>query len=183
MFQFSIYVRHCASSENAEVHIKRIKSFLPEYGQVGIMCITDKQFENIELFYGRKIQSVNTPGQQLELFWNKKSRSITGFFDWFVSHFLFLSCDVNAWNTIDNKEWAVINGSKILIWKQITTVSSCICPTICCNQWFKDTNLKANHNTSFSDCSDNKAVINGSKILIWKQITTYTLYYSLRVLL
>ena len=68
MFQFSIYVRHCASSENAEVHIKRIKSFLPEYGQVGIMCITDKQFENIELFYGKKILSVNTPGQQLELF-------------------------------------------------------------------------------------------------------------------
>ena len=24
MFQFSIYVRHCASSENAEVHIKRV---------------------------------------------------------------------------------------------------------------------------------------------------------------
>ena len=32
MFQFSIYVRHCASSENAAVHIKRVKSFLPEYG-------------------------------------------------------------------------------------------------------------------------------------------------------
>ena len=29
MFQFSIYVRHCASSENAAVHIKRVKSFLP----------------------------------------------------------------------------------------------------------------------------------------------------------
>ncbi len=27
MFQFSIYVRHCASCENAEVHIKRVKSF------------------------------------------------------------------------------------------------------------------------------------------------------------
>ena len=40
MFQFSIYVRHCASSENAAVHIKRVKSFLPEFGQVGIMCIT-----------------------------------------------------------------------------------------------------------------------------------------------
>ena len=35
MFQFSIYVRHCASSENAAVHIKRVKSFLPEFGQVG----------------------------------------------------------------------------------------------------------------------------------------------------
>ena len=68
MFQFSIYVRHCASSENAEVHIKRVKSFLPEFGQVGIICITDKQFGNIELFYGKKVQDVNTPGQQLELF-------------------------------------------------------------------------------------------------------------------
>ena len=68
MFQFSIQVRHCASSENAAVHIKRVKSFLPEYGQVGIMCITDKQFGNIELFYGKKVVDVNTPGQQLELF-------------------------------------------------------------------------------------------------------------------
>ena len=68
MFQFSIYVRHCASSENAAVHIKRVKSFLPEFGHVGIMCITDKQFGDIELFYGKKVQDVNTPGQQLELF-------------------------------------------------------------------------------------------------------------------
>lgn len=68
MFQFSIYIRHCASMENASVHIKRVKSFLPEYGQVGIMCITDKQFGQIELFYGKKIQEPNAPGQQLELF-------------------------------------------------------------------------------------------------------------------
>ena len=68
MFQFSIYVRHCASQENAAVHIKRVKSFLPEHGQIGIMCITDKQFGNIELFYGKKVQPPNTPGQQLELF-------------------------------------------------------------------------------------------------------------------
>lgn len=68
MFQFSIYVRHCASNENAEVHIKRVKSFLPEHGNVGILCITDKQFGNIELFYGKKPMDPNTPGQQLELF-------------------------------------------------------------------------------------------------------------------
>ena len=68
MFQISIYVRHGASSENAEVHVKRVKSFLPEYGQVGIMCITDKQFGSIELFYGKKSLDINTPGQQLELF-------------------------------------------------------------------------------------------------------------------
>lgn len=68
MFQFSIYVRHCASYENALVHIKRVKSFLPEFGHVGIMCITDKQFGAIELFYGKKVQEPNAPGQQLELF-------------------------------------------------------------------------------------------------------------------
>ena len=50
------------------VHIKRVKSFLPEYGQVGIICITDKQFGEIELFYGKKASGVKTPGQQLELF-------------------------------------------------------------------------------------------------------------------
>ena len=36
MLQFSIYVRHCASSENAAVHIKRVKSMLPEFGKVYI---------------------------------------------------------------------------------------------------------------------------------------------------
>ena len=65
---YSIYVRHCASMENAEVHRKRIKAILPEFGKVGIMCITDKQFGNIELFFGSKPQIPNAPGQQLELF-------------------------------------------------------------------------------------------------------------------
>ncbi len=68
MFQFSIYVRHCASMENAQVHIRRVKAILPEYGQVGIMCITDKQFGSIELFYGKKASVPEAPGQQLELF-------------------------------------------------------------------------------------------------------------------
>ncbi|MCM1079962.1 MAG: CRISPR-associated endonuclease Cas2 [Bacteroidales bacterium] len=68
MFQFSIYIRHCASMENAQVHIKRVKSILPEFGKVGIICITDKQFGDIQLFYGRKITKTNAPGQQLELF-------------------------------------------------------------------------------------------------------------------
>ena len=68
MFQFSIYLRHCASRENAEAHIRRVKNALPEYGQVGILCITDKQFGQMELFQGKKEKSVTTPYQQLELF-------------------------------------------------------------------------------------------------------------------
>ena len=68
MSQVSITVRQCGSRDKAAVHIKRVKSFLPEFGHVGIMCITDKQFGDIELFYGKKAQDLNTPGQQLELF-------------------------------------------------------------------------------------------------------------------
>jgi CRISPR-associated protein Cas2 len=68
MFQFSIYLRHCPSRENADVHIRRVKSLLPEKGHVGILCITDKQFATMELFYGKKEKAVTAPYQQLELF-------------------------------------------------------------------------------------------------------------------
>jgi CRISPR-associated protein Cas2 len=68
MFQFSIYLRHCASRENADVHIKRAKTLLPEKGHVGIMCVTDKQFGMMEIFHGHKPSSTNPPVQQLEMF-------------------------------------------------------------------------------------------------------------------
>lgn len=68
MFQFSIYVRHCASAESADVHTRRVHDLLPAYGKVGIMRITDKQFGEIELFYGKKPVKPDAPGQQLELF-------------------------------------------------------------------------------------------------------------------
>ncbi len=68
MFQFSIYLRHCASRENAEVHIKRVKEMLPEAGHIGILCITDKQFGKMEIFYGKKCKPITAPYQQLELF-------------------------------------------------------------------------------------------------------------------
>ena len=68
MFQFSIYIRHCASMENAEVHKRRVKAFLPEYGNVCVICITDKQFGNIEIFYGRKPKPPSAAPIQLELF-------------------------------------------------------------------------------------------------------------------
>jgi CRISPR-associated protein Cas2 len=68
MFQFSIYMRHCPSKENAEVHIKRVKKALPGEGHVGILCITDKQFGEIEIFRGSKKEEVKAPIQQLEMF-------------------------------------------------------------------------------------------------------------------
>lgn len=68
MFQFSIYLRHCSSRENADVHIKRVKNLLPEKGHIGIMTVTDKQFGMMELFYGKKEKALPDTPQQLELF-------------------------------------------------------------------------------------------------------------------
>ena len=68
MFQFSIYLRHCASRENMAVHVNRVKSFLPDRGNISILGITDKQFEMIEIYYGKKQVSVPLGPQQLELF-------------------------------------------------------------------------------------------------------------------
>ena len=58
----------CASRENAEVHIKRVKSLLPSEGHVGILKITDKQFGQMELFYSKKVAEQPKIVQQLELF-------------------------------------------------------------------------------------------------------------------
>jgi CRISPR-associated protein Cas2 len=68
MFQFSAYLRHCASQENADVHMKRIKKNLPPQGHVGILRITDKQFGMIQIFYGKKETEKPPTPQQLELF-------------------------------------------------------------------------------------------------------------------
>jgi len=66
--QFSIYVRHCNSRENAEVHIKRVKSFLAPKGEIIIFSVTDKQFGMMEFFRSQKETEKPKTPQQLELF-------------------------------------------------------------------------------------------------------------------
>ena len=68
MFQFSAYLRHCASRENLEVHKKRVKINLPEKGHIGMLAITDKQFGDMELYFGKKKAEPQKTPQQLELF-------------------------------------------------------------------------------------------------------------------
>jgi len=68
MLQYSIYIRHCNSRENADVHIKRVKHSLPPKGEVIVFTLTDKQFGMMEFFRGpSEIKKPETP-QQLELF-------------------------------------------------------------------------------------------------------------------
>ncbi|MCX7955219.1 MAG: CRISPR-associated endonuclease Cas2 [Bacteroidales bacterium] len=68
MFQFSVYTRHCASREIADVYKRMIKQIVPDEGIVGVIEITDKQFEKIEIYYGKKRKDPPPPPQQLTLF-------------------------------------------------------------------------------------------------------------------
>ena len=68
MFQFSIYIRHCASKENMIVHMNRIKKIIPYKGKVGMISITDKQFSEMQIFIGKKVAPSETGSLQLELF-------------------------------------------------------------------------------------------------------------------
>ena len=63
MFQYSIYMRHCASMEQAQIHVRRVKAMLPDEGEVVIMTLTDKQFGMMEYFSSRKpTDAVQLPG-------------------------------------------------------------------------------------------------------------------------
>ncbi len=68
MMQFSVYIRHCASFESQKVHIKRIKSFIPESGMVSILSVTDKQYGDILNYLGKTTKKVQSEPQQLEIF-------------------------------------------------------------------------------------------------------------------
>jgi CRISPR-associated protein Cas2 len=68
MLQYSVYARPCPSLENAEVHKKRIKEHVPPNGNVRIVFFTDKQFEKMEVFYGKRQIEPEKQPEQLSFF-------------------------------------------------------------------------------------------------------------------
>ena len=68
MMQYSVYQRHCASPENATVHVTRMGARVPAEGEVRFIVITDKQFEKIVTFVGRKRKAAASSPAQLEFF-------------------------------------------------------------------------------------------------------------------
>ena len=68
MMQYSVYIRHCASDENAEVHETRVVSHLPPDGEIRLLKITDKQYERMQVFWGKMRKATEQPPRQLEMF-------------------------------------------------------------------------------------------------------------------
>lgn len=68
MAQFSVYMRFCAGKEQAEARTKLVEKNVPGTGKIHIVYITDKQYENIVSFDGRKRERTNKNPDQLALF-------------------------------------------------------------------------------------------------------------------
>lgn len=68
MMQYSVYTRHCASIENADVHVKRMGDRVPAEGEVRFLTITDKQFGRIQVRVGKKRRKPEQVPTQLEFF-------------------------------------------------------------------------------------------------------------------
>ena len=54
MVQFSVYARVCNGNDMVELHKKRLKMIIPDEGSIRVLVITEKQYENIEIFLGKK---------------------------------------------------------------------------------------------------------------------------------
>lgn len=70
MMQFSVYMRHCASYESLQVQKKRVKKIMPPTGNISLLAVTDKQFSEIENYFGaeKKLEQPHLVPTQLELF-------------------------------------------------------------------------------------------------------------------
>lgn len=66
--QYSVYARHLATDERAKHFFKAIETMLPPEGQVRILTVTGKQFENQIIFEKTRRKPPENEPIQLELF-------------------------------------------------------------------------------------------------------------------
>lgn len=68
MLQYSVYVRPCATYEEAEKHSLRVEACLPPEGQVRVITLTSQQYARMKCFYGKKSAPPEKPPEQLTIF-------------------------------------------------------------------------------------------------------------------
>ena len=68
MVQFSVYSRVCPSKEKVKSLVSQISYKLPENGKIDMLAVTDKQFEGIVSFRGKKDEKLPKKNKQLILF-------------------------------------------------------------------------------------------------------------------
>lgn len=68
MSQFSVYLKCCAGKEQADAICGRVEAAMPPSGKVHIVQITDRQYELIRTYRGRKREPAPKNPDQLALF-------------------------------------------------------------------------------------------------------------------
>ena len=68
MLQYSVYVHYVASEDGEEALRRKVHAALPSHGQIRIVSITDRQFEKMEVYVGKKRKPAEDPPMQLMLF-------------------------------------------------------------------------------------------------------------------
>lgn len=64
MMQLSVYLRFTAGKEQAAALANRVGTLVPPHGKVDILFFTDKQYENVYSFRGKRdTPRPETPGQ------------------------------------------------------------------------------------------------------------------------
>jgi CRISPR-associated protein Cas2 len=68
MSQFSVYIKYCAGKEQVNSLSKHIEGAMPTSGKVHMVQITDKQYENVRTYRGRKREPSRKNPDQFNLF-------------------------------------------------------------------------------------------------------------------
>lgn len=68
MAQFSVYMRFCTGPGQAAALVNRLKDGLPRGGTTEVLFFTDKQYERMLSFTGRKRKPARENPSQLALF-------------------------------------------------------------------------------------------------------------------
>lgn len=66
--QFSVYARYFESEEASKACRRRVALKVPVAGRVRILNVTERQFAAMSVFFGKKLESVEEPPDQLLLF-------------------------------------------------------------------------------------------------------------------
>ena len=67
MMQFSVYIRHMPTFQQAQALIKHLGPQTPPYGKCSFVLITDKQYGLIKNFYGPSLHQEKIPKQYEQL--------------------------------------------------------------------------------------------------------------------
>ena len=68
MSQYSVYLKFTSGKEQAEALARQVERAMPSSGKVHLVQITDKQYENIRTYRGRKRERSPRNPAQLALF-------------------------------------------------------------------------------------------------------------------